>query len=346
MSYKIVITDLEHPTIAPELEVLAALDAKIERYDCRTEEEVIEAASAADGLMVAFAPITSRVLKALPGCSIVARFGIGVDMIDVAAATEHGVVVTNVPDFCLDEVADHTVALLLAVSRKIVFLDRAVREGWAATNGYWRTTTIAEPMWRLSKQTLGIVGLGKIGQRVARRAQAFGMRVIASSDPGVSSAELASLSVSMLPLEVVLAQADFLTLHVPVSEDSCHLIDADRLVLMKPTATVINTSRGPVIDQAALVDALTSGRLGGAGLDVYEQEPLPADDPLIGMDNVVLCSHAAWYSADAFHEMKVKTAQAIVDHFQGRVPRYVLNPAVLSSPQRRMPRIPHPRQPL
>ncbi len=339
MSYKIVITDLEHPTIAPELEVLAAIEARVERYDCRTEQEVIEAGVGADGLMVAFAPITAKVLESLPGCSIVARYGTGVEMIDVMAATERGVVVTNVPDFCMDEVADHTLALLLASARKIVYLDRAVRDGWAASDGYWRTTTIANPMYRLSKQSLGIIGLGRIGQRVARRAQAFGMRVIAAPDEAVSPAQAAELNVSVVPLEEVFAQADYLSLHVPLTEKTYHLVDAERLALMKPTATIVNASRGPVIDQAALVQALQSGRLGGAALDVYEQEPLAPDDPLLEMENVVLCSHAAWYSVDAFHEMKVKTAQAIVDHFQGRVPRYVLNPAVLSSPQRREPRI-------
>lgn len=339
MSYKVVITDLEHPTIAPELEVLAELDAQVERHDCRTERDVIEAGAGADALMVGFAPITGRVLEALPGCYLVARYGIGVDMIDIDAATEHGVVVTNVPDFCVDEVADHAMALLLAAARKIVYLDRVVREGWAAGDGYWRTSTIAEPMYRLSKQTLGILGLGKTGQGVARRAQAFGMRVIAAPDPSVSLRETAELGVSVLPIEEVFARADHISLHVPLTDETHHLVNAERLARMKPNATIVNTSRGPVIDEAALIDALREGRVGAAALDVYEQEPLPSDSPLLDLENVILCSHAAWYSVDAFREMKVKTAQAVVDYFQGQIPAYVLNRSVLSSPQLRKPPI-------
>jgi D-3-phosphoglycerate dehydrogenase len=340
MKYKVVITDLEHPTIAPELEVLASIDADVERHNCRTEQDVIQAGVGADALMVGFAPITGRVLQALPRCSIVARYGIGVDMIDLDAATDHGVVVTNVPDFCLDEVADHAMALLLASARKIVYLDRAVREGQAAGSGYWKTAAIAEPMYRLSKQTLGIIGLGKTGQGVARRAQAFGMRVIAAPDPGVDAEHASRLNVAVLPLEEVLGRADFLTLHVPLTDETRHLVNAEALAMMKPGATIVNTSRGPVIDEAALIEALRHKRLASAALDVYEQEPIAADNPLIQMENVVLCSHAAWYSVDAFHEMKVKTAQAVVDHFQGRVPSYVLNPSVLSSPNRRKPLVP------
>ena len=201
--------------------------------------------------------------------------------------------------------------------------------------GHWLTSEIADPMYRLSKQTLGIIGLGKTGQGVARRAQAFGLRVIAAPDMAVSPEEAATLNVSVLPLDEVLRQVDFLTLHVPLTKETRHLINAEKLALMKPSATIINTSRGPVIDEAALIDALREQRLAHVALDVFEQEPIAADNPLIEMDNAVLCSHAAWFSVDAFHEQKVKTAQAVVDYFQGRVPRYVLNPSVLSSPNLR-----------
>ena len=261
MNYKIVITDLEHATIDPELEVLAAIQAEVEWHDCRTEEDVIRVGAGADALMIGFAPITGRVLEALPQCGIVCRYGIGVEMIDVDAATQHGVIATNVPDFCLDEVADHAMALLLASARKIVFLDKAVRSGEAAGDGHWLTAEIANPMYRLSKQTLGIIGLGKTGQGVARRAQAFGLRVIAAPDRAVSPEEAAALNVSVLPLDEVLSQADFLTLHVPLTKETHHLVNAEKLALMKPSATIINTSRGPVIDEAALIDALREQRL-------------------------------------------------------------------------------------
>jgi D-3-phosphoglycerate dehydrogenase len=322
---------LEHPTIDPELEVLATIHAEVEWHNCRTEEDVIRVGAGAHALMVGFAPVTGRVLEALPQCCIVSRYGIGVDMIDVDAATQHGVIATNVPDFCLDEVADHAMALLLASARKIVFLDKAVRSGEAAGDGHWITSEIANPVFRLNKQTLGIIGLGKTGQGVARRAHAFGLRVIAAPDMAVSPEEAAELNVSVLPLNEVLRQADFLTLHVPLTKETRHLVNAEKLALMKPSATIINTSRGPVIDEAALIDALREHRLASVALDVYEQEPIAADNPLLEMDNTVLCSHAAWFSVDAFREMKVKAAQAVVDYFRGRLPRYILNPSVLSS---------------
>ncbi len=332
MTYKVVITDLEHPSIDLELGVLAGIDAQVEWHHCMTEEDIIEVAANADALMVGFAPITGWVLDNLPRCRIVARYGIGVDMIDVEAATQRGVVITNVPDYCLDEVADHTLGLLLACARKLLLLDQAVRDRRVAGEAYWKTAVIAKPLYRLSSQTLGVIGLGRIGRRVARRAQAFGMRVIAAPDPGISREEAAALDVTMLSLEEVLRQADYLTLHVPLTKETHHLIDSKSLALMKPSATIINTSRGPIIDEAALVDALQNNRLSHAALDVYEQEPLHPDNALCTMDNVLLSSHAAWYSEDALLDLKMKTAQAIVDFFQGRMPRYVLNPAVLTSP--------------
>jgi D-3-phosphoglycerate dehydrogenase len=314
------------------MEILAAIDAQVEWHQCKTEDQVIEAGTGADGLMVGFAPITERVLAALPQCRILSRYGIGVDMVDIEAATEHGVAVAYVSDFCLDEVADHAMALLLSSARKITYLDKAVRDGRAGEGGSWRTAEIAAPIFRLSAQTLGIIGLGKTGQGVARRAQGFGMRVIAAPDPAVSTKEAAALNVTVMPIDQLMSQVDYLTLHVPLTSETHHMVNSEMLALMKPTAMIVNTSRGPVIDEMALVAALEEGRLAGAALDVYEQEPIAPEHPLIRMESVVLCSHAAWYSVDALHELKTKTAQAIVDFFQGRVPRNVLNPEVLSAP--------------
>jgi D-3-phosphoglycerate dehydrogenase len=186
-------------------------------------------------------------------------------------------------------------------------------------------------MFRLSKQTLGIVGLGQIGQRVAERAHAFGMKVLSAPDPAVSTEEAVDLGTTVLPLEEVLAKVDYLTLHVPLLDSTRHLINANRLALMKPTAVIINTSRGPVVDEAALVDALRDGRLAGAGLDVYETEPISPDNPLRTMENVVLSSHAAWYSEDSLRDVKVKAARAVADILQGEVPESVVNPAALAS---------------
>jgi len=329
--FKVVITDCEHADIDPEIEILGAVGARVEWHHCQTEEDVIEAAANADGLIVGYAQITDRVLGALPKCRIVSRYGIGVDMIDIQAATKRGVVVTNVPDFCLDEVADHTMALLLALARKLVTLDRAVRDGRAVKEGHWDTIGVAGPVYRLSNQTLGIIGLGQIGRCVMKRAQAFGMKVLSAPDPAVSTEEAAALGATVLPLEEMLAEVDYLTLHVPLLDSTQHLINANRLALMKQSAAIINTSRGPVIDEAALVDALRDGRLAGAGLDVYEIEPFSPDNPLCTMENVVLSSHAAWYSEDAMRDVKVKAARAVADFLRGRVPGSVVNPSALAS---------------
>ena len=330
--FKVVITDIEHETIDPEIEILSAVGADVERHNCQNEEDVIEAATDADGLIVGYSRITARVLDALPRCRIVSRYGIGLDVIDIEAATRRGVVVTNVPDFCLDEVADHTMALLLALARKTVTLDRAVRDGRAVKEGHWETLRVAGPMYRLSRQALGIVGMGQIGRSVAKRAQAFGLRVLSAPDPDVSTEEATAIGTTVLPLEEMLAEVDYLTLHVPLLDSTRRLINADRLALMKPTAAIINTSRGAVIHEAALVDALRDGRLAAAGLDVYENEPISPDNPLRSMENVVLSSHAAWYSEDSMRDVKVKAAQAVADILQGRVPESVVNPEALASP--------------
>jgi D-3-phosphoglycerate dehydrogenase len=333
MRPRVIITDLEHESIEPELEVLGRIDAQVEWFDCNTDVDVIQAAADADALMVGYAPITRRVFKTLRKCRIVSRYGIGVDMVDIEAATECGVVVANVPDYCLDEVADHTMALLLACARKVPLLDRAVRDGRAVVEGKWNTLGVAAPVHRLSGQSLGIIGLGQIGRRVARRAQAFGLHVMAAPDPAVSHQEAAALGIDTLPLEQVLRQADHVSLHVPLTTEIHHLINAETLSLMKPTATIINTSRGPVVDQTALIEALQCGQIAATGLDVYEEEPLSQDSPLRKMDNAVLSSHAAWYSEEALYDLKVSTAQAVVDLFEGRVPRLVVNAAVVSRPR-------------
>jgi D-3-phosphoglycerate dehydrogenase len=329
--FKVVITDSEHGYIDPEIEILGAVGADVELHNCQNEEDVIEAAADADGLIVGYSRITARVLDALPKCRVVSRYGIGLDVIDVEAATQRGVVVTNTPDFCLDEVADHTMALLLTLARRVMILDRAVRDGRAVKEGTRETLRVAGPMYRLSRQALGVIGLGQIGRSVVKRAQAFGMRILSAPDPAVSTEEAAALGTTVLSLDEILAEADYVTLHVPLLDSTRHLINADRLALMKPSAAIINTSRGPVIDEAALIDALRDGRLAGAGLDVYENEPISPDNPLRTMENVVLSSHAAWYSEDSMRDVKVKAAQAVADLLQGRVPGSVVNPSALAS---------------
>lgn len=328
-TYKVVITDCEHAHIEPETEILTGVGATVEWHDCRSEEDVIQAAGDADALIVGYASITARVLDALPDLRMISRYGSGVDMIDVDAATERGVVVANTPDYCVEEVADHTMALLLACARKVTLLDRAVRDGRAVRGGEWNTVVLAGPIHRLSNQTVGVVGLGQIGRRLVRRAQAFGLQVVAANDPAMTVSQAAELGATMVRLEELLPRVDYLSLHVPLTESTFHLIGEAEIELMKSSSFVINASRGSVIDQAALIDALEERRLAGAALDVYESEPITPDNPLCGMENVVLSSHAAWYSEEALHDVKAKTAQAVADFFEGSVPESVVNPSVL-----------------
>lgn len=330
--FAVAITDCEHESIDPERSVLTPLGIQVEWLNCRNEDDVIHQATAADALIIQYVPITGRLLDALPRVRLVSRYGIGVDMIDAVAATQRGVLVTNVPDFCVEEVANQAMTFLLAFARKLVLIDGAVRDGNAVKDAIWNTVPVSKPLRRLSTQTLGIVGLGRIGRRVAVRAVACGLSVLAV-DPAISAAEMQQFGASKLEtLEDMLPRVDYLTLHVPLTETTRRLIDADRLALLRPGAIIINTARGPVIDEAALIGALQAGRLAGAGIDVYEREPISPDHPLCKMDHVLLSSHSAWYSEESLLDVKLRAAQAAADLFQGRIPQYVVNPDVLSVP--------------
>jgi D-3-phosphoglycerate dehydrogenase len=329
-AFTVAITDCEHESIDPERSILSPLGIQVEWLNCRSEDDVIQQVTAADALIIQYVPITGRVLDALPHLKLVSRYGIGVDMIDAVAATQRGVLVTNVPDFCVEEVANQAMAFLLAFARKVPLIDRAVRDGRAVQHGIWNTIPVSKPIRRLSTQTLGIVGLGRIGRRVAVRAAACGLKVLAV-DPAISAAEMQQFGATKLEaLEEMLPRVDYLTLHVPLIETTRHLIDADRLALLRPDAIIINTARGAVIDEAALIATLEAGRLAGAGIDVYEREPIGPDHPLCRMENVLLSSHSAWYSEESLLDVKLRAAQAAADLFQGRVPQYVVNPDVLT----------------
>jgi D-3-phosphoglycerate dehydrogenase len=224
----------------------------------------------------------------------------------------------NVPDYCWDEVADHTFALLLACARTIPALHQRVRQG------YFGWAAVVRPLHRLRGQTLGIVGLGHIGRGVALRAQAFGLRVLAN-DPLVSEQQAAEVGAKLVGLDELLRASDYVTLHVPLNQHTYHFINERRLRQMKPSAVLINTCRGGVVDQAALVKALREGWIAGAGLDVFEEEPLPPDSPLRGLENVILTPHLAWYSEESLAELHRKAAQEIVRFFRGEPLRYRVN---------------------
>ena len=302
----IVITDSTSPDIAIEQGVLAPLNADVVFAHCRNEEDVLAAGRDADALLVQFAPITRKVISELTRCRIISRYGVGVDMIDLDAAKEHGIVVKYVPDYCVEEVASHTLCFLLTLSRKIFMLDRAMRKG------LWNIDEIIRPVNRLVNQTLGLVGLGRIGRRVAQMAAPLGLRILGydvkpPADHG---------PVSFTDFETVVRESDFLSLHCPLTAGTRHSINAEVLNKMKPTAFLINVSRGAVVDTAALVEALSRKQIAGAALDVFEQEPLPADHVLRNLENVVLTPHRAALSIQARLQMRQETAQHVVDFFQ------------------------------
>lgn len=320
---RIVITDCDHPSVEEEKAVAAGRGISLELRQCRTEAEVVAACAEADGILVQYAPITDNVLGQLPRLRAVGRYGVGYDTVDVRAATRRGVAVSNVPDYGTEDVSDHAVALALSLDRGVVQFDRRVRRG---------NSDFAEmrPLHRLSTRTFGIVGLGLIGSATARKALGVGYNVIAH-DPRLSGVGAEHQGVSLVTMHELLARADVVSLHVPLDASTRHLIDAEALARLKAGAVLVNTCRGGVVDTGAVHAALRSGQLKAAALDVLESEPLPADDPLLELDNLILTPHVAWYSEEAYSELKTRTAENVADVLEGLPPRNILNPEVLSS---------------
>ncbi len=276
---------------------LGDLPVRFEARRARTEDEVIAACAEADAILMTAAQITRRVLEALPKLRAVVRYGVGLDTIDLAAAQELGVAVRNVTDFCTDEVADHTLALVLALERRIV--DHAI----AARAGQWCGGRRG-PLRRLRGRVAGVIGFGAIGRAVAARLQALGMEVVAH-DPYVDEGAAVAMGVALVPLEELLACADIVSVNCPLTDETRHLIDEAALARMKPEATIVNTARGAIIDEAALVRALQAGQIAGAGLDVLDPEPPDPHNPLPAMENVVVTPHMAASSQEAMHELVI-----------------------------------------
>jgi D-3-phosphoglycerate dehydrogenase / 2-oxoglutarate reductase len=315
MTGVVVITDLDHDNVDPERSVLDGHDVELRVLRCRTPEEVAAQAGDADVLINQYVPITGEALDALPRCRLVVRYGVGVDNVDVEAAAARGVWVANVPDYGRDEVADHTLALALAVLRGVVVLDRSVRDG------VWDLEA-ARPLHRLATLTYGVVGCGAIGRAVARRAAGLGMRVLGYDIPQVRSEP----PIERVPLEGLLEAADVVSLHAALTPESHHLIGAAALGRMRPTASLVNTARGGLVDAAALLAALDAGALAGAALDVLEGEP--PDElgwRLARHPRVVATPHAAWYSEEAFHTLKTEVAREALRVLEGSRPRSPVN---------------------
>ena len=317
---KVVITDFTEPGNRFEEEEFqsSGLDIQLVRLNERSPEALIPLLRDADGLLVQFAQINRQVIGALDKCRVISRYGIGVDMIDLDAATQRGLPVCNVPDFCMDEVSTHTIGFLLALNRHIFAHHQHVRAG------KWGMHPLGNPPARLAGQILGVVGLGHIGSIVARKAACLGLQVL-GSDPYVTAEEVRAAGGELVGLTDLLHRSDYVTLHCPLNSETHHLIGSEQLALMKPTAFLINMARGPIVDQAALYRALVEGTIAGAALDVMEQEPPAADDPFLQLDNVLITPHTSSWSAESIVQLRRDTARNVVDFFQGKMPRSVVN---------------------
>jgi D-3-phosphoglycerate dehydrogenase len=320
----VLICGLDHGGIAEEQSVLTAAAIPFRRVLARTEEEYIREGRDAHAILLQYGAFTRRVFESLPRLRVVVRYGVGVDGVDLAAATDHGVPVVNVPDYGTDEVANHAVALLLALNRKLTRLDRQTRAG------RWDVFQVGQ-VSRLAGRTVGIVGCGRIGSAVARKLTGFDVRLL-GHDPHISTFPPRVLPV---PLDRLLADSDYVTLHCPLTAETRHLIDGEALSRMGPTAVLINTARGGLVDTGALVEALQSGGLAAAGLDVVEEEPLDPRSPLLTMEQVIVTPHAAWYSEEGRSDLKRRVAEEAVTVLRGERPRHCVNPEVFTRGARR-----------
>jgi D-3-phosphoglycerate dehydrogenase len=317
--YKVLLTDYAWPELDIERQTLAKIDAELVVASAQDPASLAALAVEVDAIMTNWARVPASVIQAAPKCRIVARLGIGLDNIDVAAATERRIVVTNIPDYCLIEVAEHALALLLALARKVAFYHHQTKSG--------RYDLKAGPVLRrIEGQTLGIVGLGNIGRVLAGKALALGLKVLATSrsrHPGVPG-------VNFCGLDELLTQSDYVSLHLPLNHETRHLIGAAQLARMKPTAYLINTARGGLIDNGALAAALAEGRLAGAGLDVQDPEPPDLNTPPWNDPRVIVTPHSAFVSEESLSNLRTRIARQVATCLLGGRPENVVNPAVLA----------------
>jgi D-3-phosphoglycerate dehydrogenase len=316
MAYFVLVTDSPAGNdLAIERSVLAGI--RVEMVEWVDQASLVAAARDADGVMCMHAHFDETVIHSLRRCKVIARFGTGTDNIDQKAAKEAGISVVAVSDYCTQEVANHALALILTWNRKILEYHEFVQQKrWnerKQTTGNWG----CGPVSRLSANTLGLLGLGRIGWAVAQRALAFGMTVIAH-DPYISSDVGRERDVTLVARDELLAESDFLSLHSPLTDDTRHFINGETISLMKPGAVLVNVARGGLVDDIALAQALSSGRLAGALLDVYEHAPLPANHPFRALKNVILTPHVAFYSEEALVELRRRAAEAVLRHLQDR----------------------------
>ncbi|MEC7836292.1 MAG: C-terminal binding protein [Chloroflexota bacterium] len=325
MGWKVLITDHVWPTTDPERAVLEAAGAKVIVAPDGDEDTLISLAKDVDAIMTCFAKVTEKVIRSAEKCVAIGRFGVGTDNIDVATATELGIPVTYVPDYCVDEVSDHVLAMLHTWNRKIALFDQSVKsEGW----GHLGLTMRIK---RLRGKTIGIVGFGRIGQAVAEKASVFGLKILAS-DPVTPKEIVESYGGQLVAFEELLEQSDFVSLHAPLTPATEKLIGPREFDLMKDDSFLINAARGPLIDESALYDALSNGKIGGAGLDVMVENEPPKDHPLMQLENILITPHTAFFSQESTLELEERAASEVVRVYKNIMPENLVNKEVLDHP--------------
>jgi D-3-phosphoglycerate dehydrogenase len=314
----IAVTDSPFPSLDPAKAALARIDPELRLANSASADDILAVARDADAILVTYAKLPGDLLRQLRRCKAIGRFGLGVDNIDIAAAAELGITVTYVPDYCIQEVSDHAMALLLALARKVSQSNALVQ------TGRWDMPAVV-PIHRLAGRVLGLVSFGNIPRALAPKAKAFGLRVVAH-DPYVPQHALAAAGVESMSFDRLLEISDFVSIHAPLLPATRGLFNAEVFRKMKQGACLINTARGPLVDEDALLAALDSGRLAGAALDVVAVEPLPKGSRLIGRDNVVLTPHTGFYSVEALNELQTKCAADVARVLSGEKPVYPVKP--------------------
>jgi len=308
------------PLIEEEKKILSK-HADVKLAKSLNEDELAEEAKDADVIMVVYAKITEKIINSAAKLRGIVRYGIGVDNIDLKAASKRRIPVANVPDYCIGTVADHAFALILALNRKLLLADSILRSG---EYGVWTSPSPKLMGVDLEGKVLGLVGIGKIGSAVAARAKGFGMKVVAF-DPYIPKEIAEKLGVELVDLETLLKNADFISIHAPLTPETRGIIGKKELRMMKRTAYIINTARGPIIQEKALYKALKNGWIAGAGLDVYEKEPPDPDNPLFKLENVILTPHIAYYTKEAIWRLEMSAVEEAIRILQGKMPKNLVN---------------------
>lgn len=314
--HTVIVADCDHQSIDIERDVLREMCPDIPWLACKTEDEIIAQCADGEGIIIMYAPMTRRVMQTLKHCKIIARYGVGVDSIDLRAAAELGIIVSNVPDYGTHEVSDHALGMMICLTRKIATASSLVK------GGQW-DFRLLRPVHRHQVQTIGIVGVGRIGSAMAHKTHAMGMKVIAH-DPFVAPDKVPDY-ITLVSLEQLLRDSDVVSVHCPLSESTRNMLDEERLGLMKPSAYLINTARGSIVDEVALERMLAEKRLAGAAMDVLSREPGPATHPLFKYENFLCTPHMAWHSEESAQELKRKAAEEVQRVLRGAPPLYQVN---------------------